>query len=151
MALPALRQDLGLLPAPAAEDGSPCWTVHDPAANRYYRIGWVAFEVLSRWHLNSAEAVLAAVNAETGMDLRTDHLAEVADFLARHHLLDPVGPMGLERLVAARKAAHQGWLTWLNDKAPLVRAATESLCVSLNGQSMPAGGAIDIALTWTEE
>lgn len=41
--------------------------------------------------------------------------------------------------------------TWLNDKAPLVRAATESLCVSLNGQSMPAGGAIDIALTWTEE
>ncbi len=113
MALPALRQDLGLLPAPAADDGSPCWTVHDPAANRYYRIGWVAFEVLSRWHLNSAEAVLAAVNAETGMDLSTDHLAEVADFLARHHLLDPVGPMGLERLVAARKAAHQGWLIWL--------------------------------------
>ena len=41
--------------------------------------------------------------------------------------------------------------TWLNDKAPLVRAATESICVSLNGQSMPAGGALDVALSWSEE
>jgi hypothetical protein len=41
--------------------------------------------------------------------------------------------------------------SWLNDKAPLVRSATESLCLSLFGQTMPAGGALDVALSWSEE
>lgn len=41
--------------------------------------------------------------------------------------------------------------TWQNDKAPNVRGVTEFLAVGLNGTSMPAGGALDVALVWTEE
>lgn len=41
--------------------------------------------------------------------------------------------------------------TWQNDKAPMCEAATEYLSLGLNGVSMPAGGALDISIMWTEE
>jgi putative peptide zinc metalloprotease protein len=44
--LPPLRQELTLQPAPAAPDGAPTWTLHDPAANRFFQLGWPAFEIL---------------------------------------------------------------------------------------------------------
>ena len=113
MPLPALRQELGLFEAPPAEDGSPAWTLHDPAANRYYRIGWAAFEVLSRWHLGEAARIVAAIQGETALRLEEDDVAAVADFLSRNHLLEPMGREGLARLAAARQAVRHGWLTWL--------------------------------------
>ena len=41
--------------------------------------------------------------------------------------------------------------TWQNDKAPNLRGVTEFLAIGLNGVSMPAGGRLDVSLTWTEE
>ncbi len=41
--------------------------------------------------------------------------------------------------------------TWQNDKAPNLRSATEFIGIGLNGTSMPAAGALDVALCWTEE
>jgi len=41
--------------------------------------------------------------------------------------------------------------TWQNDKAPNLRGVTEFIGVGMNGTSMPAGGALDVALVWTEE
>lgn len=41
--------------------------------------------------------------------------------------------------------------TWQNDKAPNLRGVTEFLAVGLGGTSMPAGGALDVALVWSEE
>ena len=59
--LPPLRDDLHLLPAPPGMDGSPCWTIHDPVRNRYFRIGHAAFEAIARWHLSAPRAIAAAV------------------------------------------------------------------------------------------
>jgi hypothetical protein len=41
--------------------------------------------------------------------------------------------------------------TWQNDKAPNLRGTTQYLAVGLNGVTMPAGGRLDVSLTWTEE
>ena len=104
MMLPAMRQDLSLHPGPAAEDGSPTWTLHDPAANRFYRLGWAAFEILSRWHLRDPQVILEAVKRETTLDAGDDALMQVFQFLARHHLLDAPGAADTERMVAEVKA-----------------------------------------------
>ena len=56
--LPPLREELRLLPAAANRDGSPAWMIHDPVCNRFYRIGWLDFEMLARWSLGSAQAVV---------------------------------------------------------------------------------------------
>ena len=55
-ALLPLRQEIGLYPGPPALDGSPSWTLHDPSAHRFYRIGWPEFEILSRWDGATPEA-----------------------------------------------------------------------------------------------
>ena len=44
-----LREEIAIFPGPAAFDGSPSWTLHDPSSNRFYRLGWREFELLSRW------------------------------------------------------------------------------------------------------
>ena len=41
--------------------------------------------------------------------------------------------------------------TWQNDKAPNLRGVAEFIGIGMNGVSMPAGGALDVALVWSEE
>ncbi|NBV79045.1 MAG: hypothetical protein EBR62_04185 [Verrucomicrobia bacterium] len=41
--------------------------------------------------------------------------------------------------------------TWQNDKAPNLRGVNEFFAVGMNGTSFPAGGALDVALVWSEE
>lgn len=41
--------------------------------------------------------------------------------------------------------------TWQNDKAPCLRGVTQFFGIGLNGATMPAGGRLDVSLTWTEE
>ncbi len=128
MMLPAMRQDLSLHPGPAAEDGSPTWTLHDPAANRFYRLGWAAFEILSRWHLRDPQAILEAVKRETTLDAGDDALLQVFQFLARHHLIDAPAAADTERMLAEVKAGKLTKAQWLLHnylffRIPLVRPA----------------------------
>ena len=97
--LPGLREDLALIEAAPQRDGSPAWMIHDPVANRFYRIGWLEFELLTRWHSASAAETLAATRAEAGLDVSVDELAMLLDFLARHHLLRASEPAATQALV----------------------------------------------------
>ncbi len=113
-ALAPLRQELALQPGPPAPDGSPTWTLHDPGCNRFYQLGWPAFEILSRWSLGSAGAILAAVHAETTLaDLEAEDIDGVAVFLQRHHLLLAQGAADTERLGRAAGARRPGPWRWL--------------------------------------
>ncbi|MBL8483765.1 MAG: hemolysin D, partial [Rhodocyclaceae bacterium] len=111
--LPALRQDLGLHEAQADADGAPAWNLHDPAANRYYRIGWAAFEILSRWQMGSAGAIATSVSAETTLDLGSEDVAGVLEFLQQHHLLECRSSADSARLAAAHAAGRLHWSRWL--------------------------------------
>ena len=90
-ALPPLREELRLLPATPQPDGSPAWHVLDPIRNRFFRIGWLELELLSRWEMGSAEAIAQAVSAETTLAASSEDVAVLADFLSRNELVQPVG------------------------------------------------------------
>jgi len=124
--LPPLRQDLGLHPGPADTDGTPTWTLHDPAAHRFYQLSWPAFELISRWSLGTPEAVLAAVARETTLTLQPDDLDAVLQFLARHHLLLPHSAEHTRRLTLQAQSGrgnHAMWLLkhYLFFRVPLLR------------------------------
>lgn len=87
MALPPLREDLVLHPAARQQDGSPAWMVEDPLKARYYRIGWLEFEVLQRWPLGDARAVARRVAEETLLQPTVDEVLAVRQFLLQHELL----------------------------------------------------------------
>ncbi len=124
--LPPLRDDLTLLPGPPTPDGAPTWTLHDPAANRWFRVGWLEMEVLTRWPLGTAESIAAAIGRDTTIAATPEEVEEVARFLMGSGLLRPQGPAGTEALLrqsAARRLSPAMWLlkNYLFIRIPLVR------------------------------
>jgi len=111
--LPALRDDLRLLPGPRLEDGTPTWTLHDPVRNRFYRMGWSAFELLARWTLGHADKVIAQVNQETPLQVTSEDIRALKGFLLTHCLLKPRGADVLSVLKSKILREKQGVLTWL--------------------------------------
>lgn len=81
LSLPDLRDDLELLPGPRAIDGSPTWSIFDPPRNRYFRIGWLAFEMLARWSTANSDRLLARVRAETGLQATRSDVEALIRFL----------------------------------------------------------------------
>lgn len=41
--------------------------------------------------------------------------------------------------------------TWLNDQAPTLRGVNDMFALNLANAALPAGGAYDISMTWTED
>ncbi|WP_171014007.1 HlyD family efflux transporter periplasmic adaptor subunit [Chitinivorax sp. B] len=124
--LPAMRQELSLHPGPAGEGGAPSWVLHDPAANRFYEIGWPAFEILSRWPLGEAVAIVDDIHQTTTLKLDEDDIAAVVDFLFRHNLLQSGAPAYTDNLLAQARANRLGPAKWLLKnylffRIPLVR------------------------------
>ncbi|MBC7906661.1 MAG: HlyD family efflux transporter periplasmic adaptor subunit [Rhodospirillaceae bacterium] len=124
--LPPLRDDLRLYPGPEGRDGTPSWTIHDPARNRYFRIGRAAFEMLARWGVGDPAQVLARTQAETGLSVDQGDLIQMAEFLEMNHLVQRSTAEGVARLGAFAMAARPVWYKWLLHnylffRLPLVR------------------------------
>ncbi|GAA5786896.1 HlyD family efflux transporter periplasmic adaptor subunit [Chitiniphilus shinanonensis] len=124
--LPPLRQELTLHPGPADHAGAPTWTLHDPAANRFYQLTWPAFELLSRWRLGERDAILDAVARETTLRVTADDFDALYLLLTRHHLLvawraDDSARLG--QAAAAQRMSKAMWLLkhYLFFRLPLLR------------------------------
>lgn len=111
--LPPLRQELTLTRSAAAPDGAPTWMLHDPAANRFFQIGWPAFEMLSRWPLDDPQAIVAAVNDETTLTVSADDFDALVRMLRRMNLLVSASAADTDRLqfaAATSRLSHAMWL-----------------------------------------
>lgn len=107
--LPRVREDLTLYPGPPDIDGAPMWTLHDPARNAYFQIDWLAFEVLSRLALGTAEAVAEAINLETTLQVDPGAVLAVLRFLGDNELLVRTGDDDIGWLQKRAKARKHGW------------------------------------------
>lgn len=87
LVVPPLREDLRLLPAGTDEYGAPCWTIHDPVRNRYFRIGYAAFEMLRRWSLRQGQAIIDRVCRDTVLTIDEASLNGLIKFLHGNGLL----------------------------------------------------------------
>lgn len=88
--LPALRQDLQLLPGLPHADGAPSWRIHDPVRNKFFELGWMEFELLARWRAGERiEALCAATAAETPLNPSREEAEGLLAFLRHHQLVVP--------------------------------------------------------------
>ncbi len=110
---PSLREDLALLKGPRAYDGSPTWTLYDPAVHRYYRIGWLEFECLHHWGMANAEHIASAIQTETPLDVDVSDIAQFSEFLVKNQLTKPLGKESSGRFAYIRHASKPGFWTWL--------------------------------------
>jgi putative peptide zinc metalloprotease protein len=110
---PILREDLALLKGPRAYDGSPTWTLYDPAVHRYYRIGWLEFECLHHWGIGSAERIAAIIQNETPIDVDVTDIEQFSTFLTNNQLTKPLGKESTSRFAYLRHTSKPGFWTWL--------------------------------------
>lgn len=113
MYLPPLREELTLHPGPATRHGSPTWTLFDPAGYRFYRLGWLESEIVSRWKQGSCERVLASVHAETLLRPEIDDIVRLIDFFSKNGLLQTRTEADVKRLMATSQSTKQGAAMWL--------------------------------------
>ncbi|MCI5190953.1 MAG: peptidase M50 [Candidatus Electrothrix sp. AS4_5] len=112
--LPPLRQELALFPAPPDQaDGSPCWHLQDPPNNKYYKISWQAFEILSRWKLGTIEAIVQDVQQKTTLTIDQNTILNLIQFLSQNHLLDAKTNRDTQQLNKAYTDSKKHWLIWL--------------------------------------
>ena len=111
--LPPLREDLILYPGPAAFDGSPTWTVHDPGGNQFHRLGHLAFEMISRWDVGDADTLLQRVAHETGLKPVMTDVQALLTFLRSNTLLKVSNPEGVANLGRQAAAGRPPWYKWL--------------------------------------
>ena len=92
LTLPPLRSDIQLNEAPPEPEGSPSWTLYDPAANKYYKIGWMEFECLSRFGTcRTAKDLVKKLEQETTLQIDEDVVAGLVSFLIHHNLIVTAG------------------------------------------------------------
>ena len=124
--LPPLREDLQLLAGPSRPDGMPTWTIFDPVRNKFFRIDWRAFQLLSNWGLADSESLRRHVAATTTVAPNASDVEDLVQFLSANSLTrDP--PAGdVDNFVAQYQLSKPNWLRWLLTnylfvRIPLVR------------------------------
>jgi len=110
--LPPLRQELNLAVSPTNADGSPAWTLYDPAAHRFYQLGWPAFEILSRWPLGNAAAIVAAVRRDTTLHIELDEVLAIVQFLNAHQLTEASAVSDTQRLLRMKARQRVSPAMW---------------------------------------
>jgi putative peptide zinc metalloprotease protein len=108
-----LREEIAIFPGPAALDGSPSWTLHDPGRNRFYRLGWREFEILSRWDSGTVERVVERVAEETTLRIEGEDVEELARFLFSFDLLRAASPQSTSAMLQRAKRQRETWGQWL--------------------------------------
>lgn len=124
--LPELRDDLELLPGPLDRDGSPTWTLYDPARGKYFRLTHQGFAFLSSWHARDPEHILTLAATVLGRPLDAKALEQMMQFVKANHLHIAQGADELASLARVAAAGKQGWFKWamhnyLFVRIPLVR------------------------------
>ena len=125
--LPHIRGDLDLFPGPRTGGGAPTWTIHDPLAGRYFRIGWLEFEILTHWQAGKpAKAVVEAMRDRPLVDVDEKDVMAVAGFLAMSQLVAVTDEGGTGQLLTRSRAQKTGIMSWILKnylylKVPLVR------------------------------
>ena len=102
------------------------WVLHDPLVNRFFQIGWLEHEILSRWSLGMPGKIAAAVEQDTTLSCNEQQVMGLAQFFAVNNLLRLPPDKTIELISGQKRKMRQHWLLWLAKnylfvRLPLVR------------------------------
>ncbi len=131
MSLPRnLRQDLDLIEVTPFEDGSPRWRLYDPAANKFYDLGWLEVEMLQELRSNPkpdlSSTELARIVADRARVMCSSRqIEEFIEFLEDNDLFWLEGERALDRRKRLRTSrwkelALKVWRQYLFLKIPIL-------------------------------
>lgn len=113
MAWPRLREELDISPSATLGNGEPSWVLHDPIRHQFYRIDWVAFEILSRWSLENTEAIIHLIERDTPLHVEEADVERLLTFLHEQQLLAQDGLDAPSEMAKRLSASRPSWWEWL--------------------------------------
>lgn len=124
--LPRIRDELVLFPAAPNEDGTPAWMIQDPVNNRFFRIGWIDFELLVHWADLDALSLIRTVNEQTPLNVTLQDVRQLMVFLSDNQLLRLDTPADVARILSRSEQLKRSLFEWLVHnylffRIPLVR------------------------------
>lgn len=111
--LPALRQDLKLLPGSHDEDGAPRWLLHDRVRNRYFTLSEDALVLIRNWQPGRTMGEMQAVLSDRGLDYVADEINAFNDFLIANNLVLARTPGACDHFLQQRESQRKGMWSWL--------------------------------------
>ena len=95
---PRLRQELSIIKGPGSSHGAPTFTLHDPVGHRFFRLGWLEMEIISRWSMADAEAIARDISENSTLSPTKEDVEAVVAFVRNQGLSQPQGPADSARL-----------------------------------------------------
>lgn len=110
---PILRQELNLFPAEPDLDGSPAWVLHDPLANRHFRIGELEMNLLLFCGQGDEEKIAQLATIKMGYQVNAEQVEELFSFLRVNNLTLGDDVQKNWFLQQKLQATKKGWLAHL--------------------------------------
>lgn len=107
---PLLRSDLTLHLGPTDSNGSPTWTLHDPARNQYFAIDWLSFEIISRLEFGNFQKIIEALESETTLNVGIEEIEAVIQFLDANELVERFGAQYETSFKKKYELRQRSWL-----------------------------------------
>lgn len=85
-ALVGIRKDLDMYQGTTSLEGYPTYVIHDLYRHRFYNIGQTEYEILKRWHLGDAGAIVDDILNNTTLYVNEDDIEFLNDYLLRNEL-----------------------------------------------------------------
>lgn len=126
IALPALREDLQIVRGGTSYSGAPVWIVLDPIRNRFFRITYELFQLLSLWNkAKSAGDLSTMVDRQFGRQLEPSELQAAVRVLDASYFFTTPASGSWRTLHDRSKPRHsllmQAAHNYLFFKVPLLR------------------------------
>ena len=98
--LPVLRSELILEAVHCDKNGQPKWTLQDPLKSKYYKLGWLEFELLSRWDCNDIDSLVVLTNSETTLHVNRTQVDSLITMLTNNELIFRASDHDLQQLLS---------------------------------------------------
>lgn len=111
--LPALRQDLKLLPGSHDEDGAPRWLLHDRVRNRYFTLTADALDLVRHWQPGRTLDEMVAYLAAQGLKHEAEEIQAFIDFLIANSLVLARSEGASNHFTQLKREGRQSTWQWL--------------------------------------
>lgn len=111
--LPPMREELSLHPGPCSIHGAPTWTIYDPSSYRFYRLGWLETEIISRWSLGSAKKIIEEIENQTTLKPLIDDVIRVVEFVNAAGMVKCSTINDTKRLIHTKNKNKKSVALWL--------------------------------------
>lgn len=111
--LPFLRDDIQLIEAAPAEDGSKQWMLFDPIPNKYFTIGIDTFELINYWQNGMVLSEFINYLESKDYEIDEESLKTFIQFLVGNSLVKNIEATDSKRIYEQKKKSKQNIFKWL--------------------------------------